>query len=62
MMKASLNGSFDLKRVTCEGINWLHERLESPSKQDIDAMLLAFATRSGGLLIASTDSMTDWPS
>jgi chromosome segregation ATPase len=41
MMKASLNGSLDLRRMAREGMNRLHEQLENPSKQDIDDLLLA---------------------
>ena len=41
MMKASMNGALDLKRVAREGMNRLHEQLENPSKNDIDDLLLA---------------------
>ena len=41
MMKASLNGALDLRRVAREGINRVHEQFENPSKQDIDDVLLA---------------------
>ena len=41
IMKASLNGALDLKRVAREGMNRLHEQLENPSKNDIDDLLLA---------------------
>jgi hypothetical protein len=41
MMKASLNGTLDLKRMAREGMNRLHEQLENPSKEDVDDLLLA---------------------
>ena len=41
MMKASLNGAVDLKRMARDGMNRVHEQLENPSKEDIDGVLLA---------------------
>jgi hypothetical protein len=41
LMRASLNGVLDLKRVAREGMNRVHEQFENPSKQDIDDVLLA---------------------
>jgi hypothetical protein len=41
MMKASLNGALDLKRMARDGINRVHEQFENPSKNDIDDVLLA---------------------
>ena len=41
MMKASLNGALDLKRMAREGMNRVHEQFENPSKEDIDGVLLA---------------------
>jgi hypothetical protein len=41
MMKASLNGTLDLKRMARDGMNLVHEQFENPSKGDIDDMLLA---------------------
>ena len=41
MMKASLNGALDLKRMARDGINRVHEQFENPSKEDIDDLLLA---------------------
>ena len=41
MMKASLNGALDLKRMAREGMNRVHEQFENTSKQDVDAVLLA---------------------
>jgi hypothetical protein len=41
MMKASLNGALDLKRMARDGMNRVHEQFESPSKEDIDGVLLA---------------------
>jgi hypothetical protein len=41
MMTASLNGALDLKRMARDGMNRVHEQLESPSKEDIDGVLLA---------------------
>jgi hypothetical protein len=41
MMKASLNGALDLKRLARDGMNRVHEQFENPAKQDIDDLLLA---------------------
>src|SRR6201987_47859 len=41
MMKASLNGALDLKRLARDGMNLVHEQFENPSKEDIDGVLLA---------------------
>jgi hypothetical protein len=41
MMKASLNGALDLKRMARDGINRVYEQFESPTKEDIDDLLLA---------------------
>ena len=41
MMKASLNGALDLKRLASDGMNRVHEQFENPAKQDIDDLLLA---------------------
>jgi len=41
MMKASLNGALDLKRLARDGMNRVHEQFENPSKNDIDDVLLA---------------------
>jgi hypothetical protein len=41
MMKVSLNGALDLKRMARDGMNRVHEQFENPSKEDIDDMLLA---------------------
>jgi uncharacterized coiled-coil protein SlyX len=41
MMKASLNGALDLRRLAREGMNRVHEQFENPSKQDMDDVLLA---------------------
>src|SRR5215471_12601764 len=41
MMKASLNGALDLKRLARDGMNRVHEQFENPAKQDIDDVLLA---------------------
>jgi hypothetical protein len=41
MMKASLNGALDLKRMARDGINRVHEQFENPSKEDIDGVLMA---------------------
>jgi len=41
MMKASLNGALDLKRMARDGINRVHEQFENPSKEDIDDLLQA---------------------
>src|SRR3974377_2047086 len=40
VMKASLNGALDLKRMAREGMNLVHEQFENPSKEDIDGVLL----------------------
>src|SRR6516162_5159517 len=39
MMKASLNGALDLKRMARDGINRVYEQFESPTKEDIDDLL-----------------------
>jgi hypothetical protein len=41
MMKASLDGALDLKRLARDGMNRVHEQFEHPSKNDIDDVLLA---------------------
>jgi uncharacterized protein YdcH (DUF465 family) len=41
MMKASLNGALDLKRLASDGMNRVHEQFKTPSKEDIDEVLLA---------------------
>ena len=41
MMKASLDGALDLKRLARDGMNRVHEQFENPSKNDIDDVLLA---------------------
>jgi hypothetical protein len=41
MMKASLNGALDLKRLASNGMNRVHEQFNTPSKEDIDEVLLA---------------------
>jgi len=41
MMKGSLNGMLDLKRLARDGMNRVHEQFETPSKEDIDGVLLA---------------------
>jgi hypothetical protein len=41
MMKASMNGVLDLKRMAREGMNRVHEQFESPSKENIDDVLMA---------------------
>ena len=41
LMKASLNGALDLKRMARAGMNLAHERFENPSKEDIDGVLMA---------------------
>jgi hypothetical protein len=41
MMKVSLNGALDVKRMVRDGFNRLHEQLENPSKDDIDDIFLA---------------------
>jgi hypothetical protein len=41
MMKASLNGALDLKRMSRDGMNRVNEQFESPSKDDINGVLLA---------------------
>src|SRR5208337_3295860 len=41
LMKASLNGALDLKRMAREGMNRAHEQFENPSKEDIDGVLMA---------------------
>jgi hypothetical protein len=41
MMKVSLNGALDLKRMARDGLNKMHEQFETPSKEDLDSILLA---------------------
>ena len=41
MMKASLNGALDLKRMARDGMNRVHEQFETPSKEDINGVLMA---------------------
>jgi hypothetical protein len=41
LMKASLNGALDLKRMARDGLNRVHEQLENTSKQDVDDVLMA---------------------
>jgi hypothetical protein len=41
MMKASLNGALDLKRMARDGMNRVHEQFENPSKEDLDGVLMA---------------------
>ena len=41
MMKASLNGALDLKRMARDGMTRVHEQFENPSKEDIDGVLMA---------------------
>ena len=41
MMKASLNGALDLKRMARDGMNRAHEQFETPSKEDLDGVLMA---------------------
>ena len=41
IMKASLNGALDLKRLARDGLNRVHEQFEIPHKEDIDGVLLA---------------------
>jgi chromosome segregation ATPase len=41
MMKASLNGALDVKRMARDGFNRQHEQLENPSKDDTDDIFLA---------------------
>ena len=50
MMKASLNGALDLKRMARDGMNRVHEQFENPSKKDIDGVLLAIRHVEGRLL------------
>ena len=41
MMKASLSGALDLRRMARDGMNRVHEQFENPSKEDINEVLLA---------------------
>jgi len=41
VMKLSINGAFDMRTMMKENMNKLHEQLETPSKEDIDGILLA---------------------
>jgi hypothetical protein len=58
MMKASLNGALDLKRMPRDGTNRVHVQFENPSKEDIDgccrpSAMWRFST-------GSKDSMIRW--
>jgi acyl carrier protein phosphodiesterase len=41
MMKISLNAGIELRRMAKEGMNRIHEQFETPSREDIDGVLLA---------------------
>jgi len=41
MMKVSLNGALDLRRMARDGMNKIHEGFETPTKEDLDSILLA---------------------
>src|SRR6516164_10533593 len=41
MMKASLIGALDLRRMARDGMNRVHEQFENPSREDINEVLLA---------------------
>jgi hypothetical protein len=41
LMKLSLNGALDLKRMARDGLNRVHDQLENTSKQDVDDVLMA---------------------
>lgn len=41
MMKASLNGALDLKKMASDGMSRMHETFETPDKEDINGILLA---------------------
>jgi hypothetical protein len=41
MMKLSINGAFDVRSMMRENMNRIHEQLETPTKEDVDGVLLA---------------------
>jgi chromosome segregation ATPase len=41
MMKVGLNGTLDLRRMARDGMNKIHEQFETPTKEDLDSILLA---------------------
>jgi len=41
VMKVSLNSAFDMRSMMRENMNKLHEQFETPSKEDVDGILLA---------------------
>ena len=41
LMKTSLNAALDLQRLSREGIDRVHDHLQTPDKEDIDGVLLA---------------------
>jgi translation initiation factor 2 alpha subunit (eIF-2alpha) len=41
LMKASLSGMLDVKRMARDGLNRVHDQLENTSKQDVDDVLMA---------------------
>ena len=41
VMKLSINGAFDFRSMMRENMNKLHDQLETPTKEDVDGILLA---------------------
>jgi uncharacterized coiled-coil protein SlyX len=41
LMKASLSGMLDIKRMARDGLNRVHDQFENTTKQDIDGVLMA---------------------
>lgn len=41
VMKLSLNGAFDMRSLMRDGMNKIHEQLETPTKEDVEGILLA---------------------
>jgi len=41
VMKLSINGAFDMRSMMRENMNKLHEQFETPTKEDVDGILLA---------------------
>ena len=41
VMKLSINGAFDMRTMMKENMNKIHEQFETPTKEDVDGILLA---------------------
>jgi hypothetical protein len=41
VMKLSINGAFDMRTMMRDNMNKIHEQFETPTKEDVDGILLA---------------------